>query len=144
MAARRKVCIPAGRAMPRAIRVLQVSCATACPGRSAARSSSRSGALQSRGPSCIEPFGRRGSRFCEAAWRMPHRARERSTHPHKIPLADLDAVVAQNAVRGGGVEVKVREHKVAEELLAFQRHRAVRTCGKFDVAVFRALELLGL
>ena len=38
----------------------------ACPGRSAARSSSRSGALQSRGPGFLR-LEKPGSRFCEAA-----------------------------------------------------------------------------
>src|SRR3954469_20364987 len=67
-----------------------------------------------------------------------------STHPEKIPLADLDAVVAQDAVGGSGVEVEVGEGKVADELLALQRHAAVRAGREFDVARLHAVELFGL
>src|SRR3954471_19641199 len=67
-----------------------------------------------------------------------------STHPQKIPLADLDAVVAQDAVGGGGMEVKIRECEMANELLALQGHGPFRPSGKFHVAVLRAVELRGL
>src|ERR1041385_596393 len=67
-----------------------------------------------------------------------------STHPEKITLADLDAVVTQDAVGGGGVEVKIRKRKMTEELLTLQRHGAVRAGGKFDVARLDPLELFGL
>src|SRR4051794_31622136 len=40
--------------------------------------------------------------------------RRRLPHAEEIPLADLDAVVAQNAVRGGGVEIEVRKRKIDE------------------------------
>src|SRR4051794_6883718 len=65
-------------------------------------------------------------------------------HPQKIPLADLDAVVAQDAVGSGGMEVKIREGEMADELLALQGHGAVGASGKLDVAVLRAVELRGL
>ena len=35
-------------------------------------------------------------------------------HPQKIALADLDAIVAQDAVRGGGVEEEVRKHRAVD------------------------------
>src|SRR5882757_3187271 len=38
-----------------------------------------------------------------------------SARAEEIALADLDAVVAQNAVRGHGVKVEVREREPAEE-----------------------------
>ncbi len=44
--------------------------------------------------------------------------RPRLPHLEKIPLADLDPVVAQNAVRGGGVEIEIRKRKIDEILLA--------------------------
>src|SRR6201991_1057495 len=72
------------------------------------------------------------------------RGEGKSTHPEKIPLADLDAVVAQDAVGGGGMEVEIREGKMADELLAFQGHALIRACGKLDVAAVRAVELRGL
>src|SRR4051812_33413537 len=68
----------------------------------------------------------------------------RSTHPEKIPLADLDAVVTQDAMGGGGMEIKIREGKMADELLALQRHGAVRPGRKFHVARLRAVELFWL
>src|SRR5215472_12643884 len=43
-------------------------------------------------------------------------------HPEKIALADLDAVVAQDAVRGRGVEKEIRKHRAVDVLLARQRH----------------------
>ena len=46
----------------------------------------------------------------------------RSAHPEKIALADFHAVVAQNAVRGRGVEVEIREREAVEKLLALERH----------------------
>ena len=59
-----------------------------CPGRSAARSSSRSGALQSRGPGCAG-LKKPGSRFCEARLKsMPHRARDT-----KFVIAGLDPAI---------------------------------------------------
>src|SRR5258708_39354620 len=66
-----------------------------------------------------------------------------SIHPQKIPLADFDAVVAQDAVRGRGVEVEIRECEVVQELLAFQRHGR-GTDRKSNVASVGAIELLGL
>ena len=47
-----------------------------------------------------------------------------STHAEEIALADLDAVVAQDAVGGGGMEVEVREGETAE-----------RNCWPFSVMV---------
>src|SRR3954451_21995769 len=60
--------------------------------------------------------------------------RRPSTHPQKIPFADLHAVMAQDAVRDRGMEIKVRQGEVGEELLALQRHAALRTGGEFFVA----------
>src|SRR5665647_3705504 len=64
-----------------------------------------------------------------------------SIHPEKIPLADFDAVMAQNAVGGGGVEVEIREGIIIDELLSLQRERIGRADGKGNVAAVLALEL---
>ena len=40
------------------------------------------------------------------------------THPEKIALPDFHAIVAQDAVRGRGMKVKVREREIIEELLS--------------------------
>ena len=45
-----------------------------------------------------------GSRFAR-----PRNDERLSAHPEEIALADFHAVVAQNAVGGGGMEVEVRE-----------------------------------
>ena len=45
-----------------------------------------------------------GSRFAR-----PRNDKRLSAHPEEIALADFHAVVAQNAVGGGGMEVEVRE-----------------------------------
>src|SRR5712672_3035307 len=74
-----------------------------------------------------------------------HRARVRATrwllamtatpspHPQKIPLADLDAAVAQDAMRGGGVKIEIRKRKATGELLALQRHGIARAGREGDV-----------
>jgi hypothetical protein len=49
--------------------------------------------------------------------------------------------MAQNAVGGGGVEVEIREGKMAEELLSLQRHGFVGAGGKGDLAAVGAVEL---
>jgi hypothetical protein len=49
--------------------------------------------------------------------------------------------MAQNAVRGRGVEVEIRECKSVEELLSLQRRGFVRAGGKADVARVCAVEL---
>jgi hypothetical protein len=36
-----------------------------------------------------------------------------SAHPEKIPLADFDAIVAQNAVSDRGMEIEIREGEVS-------------------------------
>src|SRR5438552_10312235 len=64
-------------------------------------------------------------------------------HPEKIPLADLDAVVAQNAVGDRGVEIEIRERKAGDELRALQRH-LVGADGEGDVARRGAVELCRL
>src|SRR4051794_5096044 len=48
-----------------------------------------------------------------------------SIRAHKIALADFDAVVAQEAVGDGGVEVELGQGEVRDELLALHRHRLV-------------------
>jgi hypothetical protein len=58
------------------------------------------------------------------------RNERRLFHPEKIPLADFDAVVAQDAVGGRGMEVEIREGEVGEILLALQRRRLARAEGK--------------
>ena len=67
-----------------------------------------------------------------------------SAHTQKIALADFHAVVAQNAVRGRGVEIEIRESEVIEKLLALQRHGFIGTDGKGDILGVAAFELRGL
>jgi len=65
------------------------------------------------------------------------------SHPQKIALADLDAIVAQNAVGGGGVEIEIRKRKAAGKLLA----SASWNCSggrEGDVFAIGAVELRGL
>src|SRR3954454_12692821 len=64
-----------------------------------------------------------------------------SPHPEKIALADLDAVVAQDAVGGGGVEIEIRKRKAAGKLLALQRHGIARASREGDVFAIGAVEL---
>src|SRR5437879_13134749 len=52
--------------------------------------------------------------------------------------------MAQNAVRGRGMEVEVGECKMAEKLLALQRHGIAGTGGKGDIAAIGAVELFRL
>src|SRR5262245_37858821 len=63
------------------------------------------------------------------------------SHPEKIPFADLDAVMAQNAVGDRGVEIEIREREARQELLALQRELVVRPGREGDVARVRAVEL---
>src|ERR1700743_3951224 len=67
-----------------------------------------------------------------------------SAHAEKIALADFHAIVPQNAVGGGGVEIKVREGEAAEELLAGESEVVVGTDREGDFARIGALELRGL
>src|SRR6185312_13850068 len=82
-------------------------------------------------PRCDSVFERSGRRF---AWRKRVKKEsgasalmqsepklQRSPHAEEIPLADLDAVVAQNAVGSGGVEIEIREGEVEQVLLPGQR-----------------------
>src|SRR5450631_2225759 len=73
----------------------------------------------------------------------PRTSRELSARAHKIPLADLHAVVAQDVVGGGGMKVEVRQREVAEKLLAVQGHGLVGTERKADLAGFGTIELRG-
>lgn len=41
-----------------------------------------------------------------------------SRHPEKIALADFHAIVTQDSVRDGGVEVEIRKRETIDELLA--------------------------
>src|SRR5689334_4409160 len=66
---------------------------------------------------------------------------ERLLHPEKIPLADIDAAVPQDAVRGRGVEIEIRERKARQELLARHRQRIVGPGGEGHILRVRALEL---
>jgi hypothetical protein len=91
-----------------------------------------------RAPQHEKPFGRRvGGRNCL------HRAGS-SGLAHEIALADLDAVMAQDVVRGGGMKVEIRQRKMAEELLPLQRHGLVWADRKRDLTAVGALELCGL
>src|SRR6202035_6047896 len=80
----------------------------------------------------------RDSRF---ALRAPRNDDEQSIHPEKIALADFHAVVPENAVGGGGVEVEIREREIVEELLALHGQGIGRADGKGDVACIGVLEL---
>src|SRR3569623_2801144 len=103
-----------------------------------------------------EPFAkrRRATRQDRAARLMRNLSRDscyplprpcgKSIHAEEIALADLDAVVTQDAVRGRGMEIEVRQRDRAQELLSLQGHRFVRAGGEGDVLVLGALELLGL
>ena len=68
---------------------------------------------------------------------------QQSGHAEEIALADLDAIVAQDAVRDGGMEIEVRKHDVKEELLARQGPGLARTARKGDLFDIAAFELRG-
>src|SRR5712672_2535100 len=70
-----------------------------------------------------------------------HPAMTALIHAHEIPLADLNAVMAQNPVGDGGMEVELGEREVRDELLALQRHGFFGTHRKGDVPGVGALEL---
>src|SRR5712691_4282381 len=61
-------------------------------------------------------------------------------HTQKIALADFDAVVAQDAVGGGGVKVEIREREIVEVLLSLQRHGVGGADGEADIPGLGALE----
>src|SRR5882757_2360308 len=61
-------------------------------------------------------------------------------HPQKIAFADLDAVVAQDAVGSGGMEVEIRQREMVQELLALESHGVAPADGEGNVASLRALE----
>src|ERR1043165_2969768 len=64
------------------------------------------------------------------------------SRPQKIALADLDAIVAQDVVGGGGVEIEVRQAKTDEDLFAGQFHGGAAH-RQLDDARLGAVELLG-
>src|SRR5260370_37567740 len=64
----------------------------------------------------------------------------KSIHTQKIAFPDFDAVVAQDAVGGGGVKVEIRERKIIEELLSLQRHGVAGADREADVSRVGALE----
>src|SRR5258708_5346562 len=66
---------------------------------------------------------------------------KKSIHPEKIALADFHAVMAQDAVGGGGVEVEIREREIIDELLSRQRQRVGRPDRKSDITQVGAIEL---
>src|SRR5947208_13246561 len=72
------------------------------------------------------------------------RATGLSRPSQKIPLADLDAALAQDVVGGGGVEIEVRQREGDQVLRALQRQRLLRADGKRDLLLFRAVDLFGL
>src|SRR3984893_5304580 len=87
-------------------------------------------------------IARRGiSRFRVQSCGLPRNDGELSIHPEKIPFPDFHAVVAQDAVRGGGVEVEIREREIIEELLSLERHGVGRADRKSNVAAIGAVEL---
>ena len=65
-------------------------------------------------------------------------------HAQKVALADLNAVVAQDAVCGGGVEKEIGEGNAVDELLALQGRGAVGPGGKGHILAVGAFELLSL
>src|SRR5579871_2307696 len=67
-----------------------------------------------------------------------------SGHPEEIALADFHAIVAQNSMRGRGMEIEIRERERGEELLPLQRDGAVGAGREGDVLLIGALELRGL
>src|SRR5437868_11258065 len=74
---------------------------------------------------------------CAQATRKP----ERLSHPEKITLADFDAVVAQNSMRGRGMEIKIRKGETIDEFLALQRQGIVRANREGDLLGVGAFEL---
>src|SRR5690348_2879784 len=82
-----------------------------------------------------------GCRIPEGAIRCCDCAPRESLHPQEIPFADLDAVVAQDAVGDGGMEIEVRQREGGEELLALQRQLVVRPGREGDVAAVGPVEL---
>src|SRR6476659_1495824 len=73
--------------------------------------------------------------------REPRNDGKPSPHSQEIPLADLNTVVAQDAVGGGGVEVEIRKRIVEQVLLAFHRHRVALTDGEGYLPRLAAIEL---
>src|SRR6266481_881136 len=115
-------------AMVRAIRFAQI------------RSSSFRGA-RSANPESITTIVRMDFGFSPRG--LPRNDEGNSIHPEKIPLADFHAAVAQDAVRGGGVEVEIGEGEIVEELLALQR-QAGGADGERNFAAVGAFKLFGL
>src|SRR4051812_2546724 len=66
---------------------------------------------------------------------------DRSVRPEKIALADFHAVVAQDAVGGGGMEIEIRKRKGRKKLLALDRHGIAAADRKRHLAAVAALEL---
>src|ERR1700739_3425167 len=64
-----------------------------------------------------------------------------SAHAEEIALADFDAVVAQDAVGGSGVEVEVREREIVQEPLSLQGNGGVGADREGDVLGVATLEL---
>src|SRR5215471_14048402 len=67
--------------------------------------------------------------------------KERLSHAHEIALADFDAIMPQDAVGGGRVEIEIREGERAQELLALHGNAAVGPGREGDVLLVGALEL---
>src|SRR2546421_3636901 len=74
---------------------------------------------------------------CAQATRKP----ERLSHPEKITLADFDAVVAQNSMRGRGMEIKIRKGETIDEFLSLQRQGIVRANREGNLLGVGAFEL---
>src|SRR5579859_7772346 len=60
-----------------------------------------------------------------------------SGHAEKIPLADFDAIMPQNAVGGRGVEIEIRKRKAVEEFLTLQRQGFIGADGEGYFAAVR-------
>src|ERR1700722_15742110 len=96
-------------------------------------------ALLGAGPESIRPAVVMDSGL--ATFVAPRNDKEQSAHAEEIALADFDAVMPENVVRGGGVEVEIRQREMAEELLSLHRHGLVGASGKSDIAGVGAVEL---
>ena len=62
---------------------------------------------------------------------------------HEIALADFYAVVAQNVVGSGDMEIEVRQREIDEIVLARQRQRLAAD-REIDGTRFAAVDLFGL
>src|SRR5690348_9443813 len=74
----------------------------------------------------------------------PAMTKSPSGNAQEITLADFHAIVAQNSMRGRGMEIEIRKRERGEELLPLQRDGAIGAGREGDVLLIGAIELRGL